>query len=554
MRKPKSYVATVQAGSQAMHAPNEVQPTTVFEIQVDPTWNRRFDYGAWMGRGIDAWIWSGVEILRSIAGSGAVTPRTIVNYGGGALPKWFAFLTDTGGPARPQDLTPGHVKKYVSWLKLKHPNHSTARTYYANITVVLMAMLERGFIECDIALLFPIMPFRITACGRRGATALSGREVERLAGALKKDLIAIHRREFEAPDSHALVAAFLMVALRTGVNTTPLLEASRNCLSPNPFMPNMMVMKTFKRRARGGQLHALRKSDADHDTAVIPMDGVAVLMSVIARTEDIVKEAPTNIRDRIWLYRSRSRQNFGAILALNDSRLSMCIRDFAGRHQLMGDDGKLLVPTPQRLRKTMEAKLWGLSGGDLVAVAAAVGHTPDVADRHYLSLTEEMKSEAARFVGLALPVILRGSDPAHVSMPPSIRKTILNTPVGRCANSEHGKNAPKNGVDRCDRFTECMTCPTFVVVGSVKDLHRLFSFQLFMLAEIEYMRGPELAQWRDLKRRTISLIDQFTAAKFAHSVVSEAKALALKAPHPFWAARMRTVAIANGGPHGGQGF
>ena len=90
-----------------------------------------------------------------------------------------------------------------------------------------------------------------------------------------------------------------------------------------------------------------------------------------------------------------------------------------------------------------------------------------------------------------------------------------------------------------------------MVVGSVKDLHRLFSFQLFLASEIEYMSAPELASWRDHKRELIGLIDRFTTARFARSVVEEAKALAIKTPHPFWAARMRTGSRVTGGFHAG---
>lgn len=90
-----------------------------------------------------------------------------------------------------------------------------------------------------------------------------------------------------------------------------------------------------------------------------------------------------------------------------------------------------------------------------------------------------------------------------------------------------------------------------MVVGSVKDLHRLFSFQLFLQSEIEYMVAPDLAPWRDHKRELIALIDQFTAAKFARTVLEEAKSLAINRPHPFWAARMKAVTHANGGTHVG---
>jgi hypothetical protein len=339
---------------------------------------------------------------------------------------------------------------------------------------------------------------------------------------------------------------FLIIVLRTGVNTTPLLEAPRDCLAPNPLMPNMMIMNTFKRRGKGHQRHVLRTARNDFETSVIPMDGVAILNGVLTRTAPLIEAVPEKLRNHLWLYRSTSRQNRDVICALSESHLRIRIRVFVDRHQLRDDHGQTLIPAPQRLRKTMEARLWGLSNGDLAAVAAAVGHTPEVADQHYLRLTEDMKTAAAQFVGLALSETLRGNGDAQVSMPWSITTTIQNTPVGRCANALHGRRAPRNGVDPCDRFTECMTCPTFVVVGTVKDLHRLFSFQRFLLAEIEYTRAPDQDDWHDHRRKLIELIDRFTAVKFPGLVVSEAKSLAMKNPHPFWAVRMKAVETNNG--------
>lgn len=524
---------------------------SVFELEVDAASRRRVDFGPYLGKGIDAWIWAGLTALRAFAGSGTVSRRTILNYAGSGWPRWLEFLLESHGPSAPTDLRPEHVNSFINWLRRKYPFRTSAHSTYAQVKPMLVAICERGMGPSQIEGLFPVKALANRAGQRQSPIALSHAEILRLADALKRDLIAIHRGEFRGPDSEALVVSFLVIALRTGINTTPLLEATRDCLSPNPFTPNMMVMRTFKRRGKGQQANPMRQSDGDLGTTVVPMDGVAVLRGVIARTEHLCTEAPPKIRDRIWLYRSQSRKCSGELLTLSEDSLNTGIRRFVSRNGLLGDDGKLLTPTPTRLRKTMEAKLWKLSDGDLIAVAAAIGHTPDVADQHYLSLTDDMKVDAARFVGLALPEVLRGNVAVRSIMPVSIRKTVQNTPVGKCASSLDGKQAPRNGVDHCDRFTECLTCPTYVVVGSVKDLHRLFSFQLFLQFEIEYMVAPDLAPWRDHKRELIALIDRFTATKFARSVLEEAKSLAINRPHPFWAARMKAVTHANGGFHAG---
>lgn len=505
------------------------------------------DYEAYLGKGFDAWVWAGLTALRSVAGSGTVAQKTILNYAGCGWPRWLDFLITSHGPADPKDLAPEHITGFVAWLTHRYPFRTSARTSYAHVKPMLIVISNLGLGPTNVEKLFPINAFDNKGQRCQSPIALSSAEVLRLAQALKKDLVAIHRGEFRQPDSEALVVSFLVIALRTGINTTPLLEAARDCLSPNPFVPNVMVIRTFKRRGNGHQVNPLRQSDGDLSTTVVPMDGVAVLQGVIARTEHLSAVAPQKIRNRLWLYRSRSMRAQGALCALSESGLAIGVRRFVTRHGLLGDDGKPLTPTTSRLRKTMEAKLWKLSDGDLIAVAAAIGHTPDVADKHYLSLTDDMRADAARFVGLALPEVLRGNETVQSIMPVSIRKTVQNTPVGKCASSLDGKHAPKNGIDHCDRFTECLTCPTYVVVGSVRDLHRLFSFQMFLQSEIEYMVAPDLAPWREHKRELIELVDRFTTAKFTRSVVEEAKSLAITAPHPFWAARMKAVSHANGG-------
>ncbi len=553
MRKPKAYLALGNSHGDGQQVdPMQERLTNsgaVFELEVSATGRRRVDFGPQLGKGFDSWVWAGLDVLHSFVSSGAVAQRTVLNYAGAGWPRWLDYLVATQGPADPKDLSTEHVKGFVDWLRRRYPFRTSARTTYTQVKPVLIAMCNLGLGPSRHEGLFPIKAFVGRGGQRQSQTALSQAETLRLAHALKNDLIAIHRGKFTAPDSEALTVSFLVIALRTGINTTPLLEATRDCLAPNPLVPNMMVMRTFKRRGNGQQVNPLRKSDDGAGSSVVPMDGVAILQGVIARTQHLVALVPPKLSDRIWLYQSRSRRNHGEVLALSEEALSTRIRKFVKRHRLLGDDGKLLEPTPSRLRKTMESKLWRLSDGDLVAVAAAIGHTPDVADQHYLNLTDEMKADAALFVGLALPEVLRGNGATQSVVPVSIRKTIQNTPVGRCASSLEGKHAPKNGIDHCDRFTECLTCPTYVVVGSVKDLHRLFSFQRFLQAEIDYMAAPDLAEWRDHKRKLIDLIDRFTAAKFPCSVVDAAKALADSAPHPFWAARMTGVSRTRGGIH-----
>ena len=373
----------------------------------------------------------------------------------------------------------------------------------------------------------------------RGETPLSQSEMQRLATALKADLIAIHHGRFASLESEAMAVLMLIIGMRSGINSTPLLEMKRDCLNPHPFMPNLMMVKTFKRRGKGAQSTSLRQTHIHDLTATIPMDGVAVLKKALELTQALVPHTPHAIKDRVWLYRSARRgQRKGQTLCLNTGSVHRNIKAIVQRHGLLSDAGDPLRVTLGRLRKTMENRLWKLSDGDLLSVAAVMGHSPQVADNHYLRLDERTKAEGAKFIGEALPAKLRGED-------------LVPTPTGSCKDSLQGALAPKDGSTHCAEFTHCLGCPSYAIVGTVKDLHRLFSFQRFLMSEMEYYATGEWNQWQRHHQDLIAQIDRIAGDNFFPEMVMEAKALAEKDPHPFWAIRMRQSRLSRAARYGG---
>jgi len=206
--------------------------------------------------------------------------------------------------------------------------------------------------------------------------------------------------------------------------------------------------------------------------------------------------------------------------------VSELTRAIVYRHGLLSDDGAPLRVTLGRLRKTMENRLWKLSDGDLLAVSAVMGHSPQVGDNHYLRLDEHTKAEGAKFIGEALPAKLRGQD-------------LVPTPTGSCKDSLQGALASKDGSTHCAEFTHCLGCPSYAIVGTVKDLHRLFSFQRFLMSEVDYYGKGEWNEWQGHHQGLIAQIDRIAVDHFFPEMVVQAKALAEKDPHPFWAIRMR---------------
>ena len=529
MARAKDYKAKTPAITIDLAADSDASGAIV-ALPPNPRNHNIIDLRPWLGHGFDDWVWAAATVLKARLHSGNYSVASIVSFAANGMKVFLPYLTGNQGgivPSRPSDMTATDVIRYIAWLRLKYPNGSTAKNYYSAFKSVLVGLMDYGFIDQSHDVLLPANPFPMNGATTRGETPLSQSEMERLAAALKLDLIAIHHGGFSGLDSEALVVLMLIVGMRSGINTTPLLEMKRDCLGPHPFMPNLMLVRTFKRRGKGAQLTSLRQTHIHDLAASIPMDGVAVLKMVLGMTQNLVAEAPDGIKDRVWLYRSSQRGDLkGQTLCLNMGRVHENTKAIVHRHGLFADDGSVLRVTLGRLRKTMENRLWKLSDGDLLAVSAVMGHSPQVADNHYLHLDERTKAEGAKFIGEALPGKLRGHD-------------LVPTPTGSCKDSLQGALAPKDGSTHCAEFTHCLGCPSYAIVGTVKDLHRLFSFQRFLMSEVGYYATDEWSEWRLHHQDLIARIDQIAYDNFIPEMVAQAKALAEKNPHSFWAIRMR---------------
>ncbi|MBP7780330.1 MAG: site-specific integrase [Burkholderiaceae bacterium] len=540
MARVKDYKA--KTSGIATKLATEVSPTdAVVLLPPNPRNHRLIDLRPWLGREFDDWVWAMTAVLQARLNSGLFSVATIVSFSSNGIKVFLPFLTENhvgGMPSRPSDMGAADVSRYIAWLKLKYPNGSTAKNYYSAFKSVMVGLMDYGFIDPHPEALLPANPFPMNGTRTRGEISLSQTEMQRLATALKTDLIAIHHGRFTGLESEAMVVLMLIIGMRSGINVTPLLEMKRDCLGPHPFMPNLMLVRTFKRRGKGAQSTSLRQTDIHDIAAPIPMDGVAVLKKVLELTQSLAPDAPDSIKDRVWLYRTSQRgSGRGQTACLNGGTVSELTRAIVKRHGLLADDGSPLRITLGRLRKTMANRLFKLSDGDLLAVSAVMGHSPQVADNHYLRLDERTKAEGAKFIGEALPAKLRGQD-------------LVPTPAGSCKDSLHGALAPKDGSTHCAEFTHCLGCPSYAIVGTVKDLHRFFSFQRFLISEMDYYSSGEWTEWLGHHQGLVAQIDRIAIENFFPEVVEQAKALAEREPHPFWAIRMRQSRLSSDARYG----
>ena len=504
------------------------ETSLVIHLPENPAILRIINLTPWIGRGIDDWVWGCATQLRAFLQGGGVTTATVVKYWNNGLRWFFEYLVSASSPPKPGELNRRKLDQFVAWLNDRSKrNSSSKRGVYTATKAILVALVERGIIPADRDL-FPPNPFPGSNASMKGQSPLSSTERASLGNALRKDLIAIHIGEFTGTESEALTVFVLALAMRTGMNPAPLLEMGRDCLAPHPFMPNMMVLKSLKRRGNATHLKSLRYSRQEDDMVSTPMDGVGLLNKVLERSQNLAGKAPKHLSNRVWLYASEDRRNPGTIRCMTNPAVLANIQKIAERHGLRNDSGEPLRLNLSRLRKTMENRLWLLSNGDLFTVAMLMGHTPQVADLHYLACTDEIRRNAT-FVGEALPDIYRNGGDGETGIAVPIHK-LENTPVGSCKDSLNGDKAPKDGT-HCADFLSCFSCRSYAIVGSHKDLHRLFSFYWFLETESQRIRSRK---WTEQFRWTMNLIDTFAQDKFDQTLVAEAKETARINPINFW--------------------
>lgn len=504
--------------------------TVTLPVRDNATSQRTLDLSAYLGCGIDPWVWVCTTQLRSFLAGGGATPATVRGYWLNGLVHFFDFLITAEVPCQPETLERKHIAAFIAWL-MDHMDwaYTSQKSFYTRTKAVLVGLQHRHVVPGR-AEMFPANPFPHSNARQNGATPLSTGERTRMATALRDDIIAIHRHQFDGTASAELVVYLLALAVRTGANTTPLLELKRNCLKPHPFMPNMMLLETFKRRGNATQLKSLRFSREEDRPLPVAMDGVALVRKVLAMTQPLADSAPDDLKDFGWLYvgegfSDKSRQ----LTRLSSCALCLGIQALIDRHQLEADDGAPLQINSSRLRKTMEDRLWQLSGGDLIVTAALMGHTPQVADNHYLACTNSMREDAT-FVGEALPDIYRNGEQGDDNGKVIPIVPITRTRVGGCKDPYYGDKAPRDGTP-CDDFFACFSCRSYAIVGAPDDLHRLFSFYWFLEREKEHARSSD---WRTQFHHTMRLIDAFTVGNFDSALVQAAKERARVDPHIFW--------------------
>jgi hypothetical protein len=528
---------SLDAAGNVVILPEVIPPNnTVVTFGRNTTNTRKFDFKRWYGAGIDVINYACQrQIERFLAGQdGTFSVSTVVSYCNTGL-RHFLDYCILQATAFERDLTLNDVNRglidgYLGHLSGRGTATTNQKNSYSKTKPVLLALAHRGLLRLVTlgdAATFPTNPFPNINRKSKGETALSKRERQEFAAALRQAVrpVWVDRSPIT---SDLLVYVLLVVALHTGRNTTPLLEMGRDCLRPHP-KDDAVFLVLWKRRGYNTSKVALRaESKAERVLEAMPSVRTNVerlIRRVMVLTAPLDPEAPDDLKGRVWLYRSRNSRLIGQVTALQDRTIGLGIDRLVAEYGLKDSGGNPLRINISRLRKTFANRIFDLTGGDLSTTASALGNTPRVADQNYLAPSEDSRRNW-RFMGEVLVEEL---------LTATIGATYKESPLGRCADPVNGQFAPKREGATCMNFINCLRCKHYAVTA--EDLHKLFSFYFRVLTERSRM---DKRRWAREYAHIPRLIDHYIIAEglrrgtFKAAAVYAARERARTQPHPFW--------------------
>jgi hypothetical protein len=330
------------------------------------------------------------------------------------------------------------------------------------------------------------------------------------------------RRYLLAEDVIAFVVA---LSLETGLEPECVKALRADCLC-NPASGTVEIAYV-KRRARGSEWKRLRVRDGASSTPG------GIIRTLIELTAAARRHKST---DSLWVYFHTGR--------LDDRIVLHMIDNWTARHGIVDDDGHPLRLLPSRLRKTHKALWYAKTRGDLARFA--IGHTPEVAARHYADLpslrhlheqtvADGLNDALASALQLRIvtpeeeAIARRAPSKLQLSLPTAEARRVLSGKndvwLASCSGFHNSPFAPA-GEPCSEPFWGCLECHNAVITA--RKLPPIIAFLDFIVVRRAEMTE---ADWWAKFGRPWSRITQQILPAFSDSVVTQAREKAKTLEH-----------------------
>lgn len=315
-----------------------------------------------------------------------------------------------------------------------------------------------------------------------------------------------------------LSALLVLLTLDTGLEPECLKTLTVDCLTN--AHAGTVELRYLKRRARGAEHKSMRVRDGGGGTPG----------GLIRRLIDVTAAAREHLPgDCLWAYHNVGGLRAGIV------DLKYQLPAWARRHGIVDDDGKPLHLLLSRLRKTHKALWYTKTEGHMARFA--VGHSRDVAARHYADLPSLRPLHEAAVVdafreaaATAMPTVLpptaeqalrEAPEQAAPLMSPDTVGPLLDGEqdvwLAACAGF-HSSPFAEAGSPCAQPFWGCLDCPNAVITA--RKLPAILAFVAFVE---EQRRSLPASDWAAKFGRVHARITAQVLPAFSDAVIADAR-------------------------------
>jgi len=315
-----------------------------------------------------------------------------------------------------------------------------------------------------------------------------------------------------------LPALLVLLTLETGLEPECLKTLTVDCLT-NPSA-GTAELRYLKRRARGAEHKSMRVRDG----------GIGTPGGLIRRLIDVTAAARQHLPSEcLWVYHNAGGLRTGIRIP------AQLIASWVRRHGIVDDDGAPLRLLLSRLRKTHKALWYTKTEGHMTRFA--VGHSRDVAARHYADLPslrhlhEETVADAFRAaVASALPTVLPTTAEQVLREAPEQAASLISPDmVGPLLDGDHDVwlaacagfySSPftEAGSPCAHPFWGCLDCPNAVI--TTRKLPAILAFQAFVEGKRQSLTASD---WGAMFGRAHARITDQILPVFSDAVIADAR-------------------------------
>ena len=421
-----------------------------------------------------------------------------------------------------ENITPELIENFLIHLRNEELSYISQKAIYTFLKSLLIRMREKGYWLVDNTVnlnsdFFPQNPFPNSNKRCTGQKPFSQHEERQLVVALKQAMQPIYGKTTPLT-GYELTVCLLFIAMKTGINTTPLLKMTVDALTDHPLKENRKLLTVFKKRGNATQLHNLRKSESIESTLGVKLDVASIIERIIELNAKLRMKGNTELVFVYETLRGGKLAPSGTLTSLSDGLLIVNIKKLIETYDLKDEDERPLKITIGRIRKTFINGIYELSGESLAVTASLAKHSGTGTLDHYL----EAPAQSKRNLGLM----------GEIRVKELTCDALRVIPVGHCKDPLHGDKAPKNGA-MCNNFLDCFRCKTFVITGD--DLYKLFSFYWAIVRNRDEFGRKD---WKRHLRNILQIVDEEVVPAFTKQGwlrrIEQEKEQSRVNPHPYW--------------------